>query len=106
MLKAGDAVMAAARRPEQSPGLKKLKALHGDALQLVKLDINDGGLLKVLASCAIVYCRLPKLWLGSVLAEAYAIACEMTALRPVVVRYIRLFCSSRVALKAGIGWDG
>ena len=41
VLKAGDAVVAAARRPEQSPGLMKLKQQHGDALQLVKLDVND-----------------------------------------------------------------
>lgn len=47
VLKAGDAVVAAARRPEQSPGLAELKAKHGDALQLVTLDVTDGASLKV-----------------------------------------------------------
>lgn len=47
VLKAGDAVVAAARRPEQSPGLTGLKTEHGAALQLVKLDVNDGASLKV-----------------------------------------------------------
>jgi len=46
-LTAGDAVVVAARRPEQSPGLAKLKESHGDALQLVKLDVNDVASLKV-----------------------------------------------------------
>ncbi len=47
VLTAGDAVVAAARRPEQSPGLSKLKQQHGDALQLVKLDVNDRASVKV-----------------------------------------------------------
>ena len=47
VLKAGDAVVAAARRPEQSPGLTALKDKHGDALQLVKLDVNDLASVKV-----------------------------------------------------------
>ena len=47
VLKAGDAVVAAARKPEGSPGLTKLKQEHGAALQLVKLDMNDGASLKV-----------------------------------------------------------
>ena len=47
VLKAGDAVVAAARRPEQSPGLAKLKQQHGADLQLVKLDVNDVASLKV-----------------------------------------------------------
>ena len=47
VLKAGDAVVAAARRPEQSPGLARLKAQYGAALQLVRLDVNDGASLEV-----------------------------------------------------------
>ncbi len=47
MLKSGDAVVAAARRPEQAQGLLKLKQQHGDALQLVKLDVNDRASVKV-----------------------------------------------------------
>ena len=42
-------MVAAARRPEQSPGLTALKAKHGDALHLVTLDVTDGASLKVRA---------------------------------------------------------
>ena len=52
VLRAGDAVVAAARRPEQSTGLTKLKQLHGDALQLVKLDVDDHASIKVRGSPA------------------------------------------------------
>ena len=54
ILRAGDVVVAAARRPEKSPGLTKLKERHGGALQLVKLDVNDGASLKVLAALMLV----------------------------------------------------
>ncbi len=47
VLKAGDAVVAAARRPEQSPGLTELKNKHGDALHLVTLDVTNSASLKV-----------------------------------------------------------
>ena len=47
VLRAGDAVVAAARRPERASGLMKLKQLHGDALQLVRLDVNDHASIKV-----------------------------------------------------------
>jgi len=47
VLKSGDAVVAAARRPEQAQGLLKLKEQHGDALQLVKMDVTDRASLKV-----------------------------------------------------------
>ena len=47
VLRAGDSVVAAARKPEQSPGLAKLKKQFGTALQLVKLDMNDGASLTV-----------------------------------------------------------
>ena len=49
ILRAGDAVVAAARRPEQSAGLTKLKQQYGATLQLVKLDVNDDASLKVFA---------------------------------------------------------
>ena len=39
--------MAAARKPEQSTGLVKLKKQYGAALQLVKLDVNDGASVTV-----------------------------------------------------------
>ena len=47
VLEAGDAVVAAARKPEQSPGLVKLKQQYGKALHLVRLDVNDGASVKV-----------------------------------------------------------
>ena len=47
-------MVAAARRPEQSPGLAKLKEQHGAALQLVKLDVNDVASLKV---CVLVHSK-------------------------------------------------
>ena len=47
VLKSGDAVVAAARRPEKSQGLTKLKEQHGKALQLVRMDVDDHASIKV-----------------------------------------------------------
>ena len=47
MLKSGDAVVAAARRPDKAQGLATLNEQHGDALQLVRLDSDDHASIKV-----------------------------------------------------------
>jgi NADP-dependent 3-hydroxy acid dehydrogenase YdfG len=70
VLRAGDAVVAAARRPEQSPGLTKLKQRHGAALQLVKLDVNDDASLKV--------ALVPRCWFPRAERRCSRFSCNLT----------------------------